>query len=74
MTARAKTAKTTYQHSWRLMAAGALLFAVGFPVALANGSYLLAVSSFIGLGVLALLWLTVDPPGVEDSDCHGPRA
>jgi hypothetical protein len=55
------------------MTLGALLVGVGFPIALANGSYLLAVGSLIGLGVIALQWLTVDPPECEDTDIHGPH-
>jgi hypothetical protein len=65
-------AKAAHRHSWKLMTLGALLVGLGFPIALANGRYLLAVASLIGLGVIALQWLTVDPPGVEDTDIHGP--
>jgi hypothetical protein len=64
-------AKTANAHSWKLMTLGAILFGIGFPIALANGRYLLAVAACIGLGVIALQWLTVDPPGV-DEDSRGP--
>ena len=60
-----------YHHHWKLMTALSGLVFVAIIVLFTQGWVLAAVALGIGFGILALQWLTIDPPNVTDEDVDG---
>ena len=66
---------TGYHHHWKLMAVLSGLVFVAIITMFTQGWVLPAVALGLGFGILALLWLTIDPPNVTDEDVDGkPRS
>jgi hypothetical protein len=61
----------TYHHHWKLMSVAAGTVFIAMIVAFLQNWLLLAVVLALGFLILAVQWLTIDPPDVTDEDVHG---
>jgi hypothetical protein len=61
----------TYHHHWKLMSIVTGAVFIGMIVALFQGWLLAAVVLALSFLILAVQWLTIDPPDVTDDDVHG---
>ncbi len=60
-----------HQHPWKLMALGSVVGGMLIVVSLMEGWYWLAVVGLIFLLTMAVQWITIDPPYVDEDDLHG---
>lgn len=61
----------TYHHHWKLMSVAAGATFIAMIVAFLQDWLFVAVALALGFLMLAVQWLTIDPPDVTEEDVHG---